>query len=205
MSMEYKAWEEGAPSLTPMMMWHPNVAAMIMRLREMVAEHSAECTKGNHKPVERMERVYDEDTWRRVAYGRRESKAVDRPGGGEDPYLVRARVIGPVHTELGISEELVGIVSIQGADDPEVAIRRDLTTATKDSIIDLEAHAVPEAQEVIWEKAETWTQDADGQILTADWKPLDAKNDTEEEPGDTTNESPENTQPAHEIPEESRI
>lgn len=26
MCMEYKVWEEGAPGLAPMMMWHPNVA-----------------------------------------------------------------------------------------------------------------------------------------------------------------------------------
>ena len=38
MCMEYKVWEEQAPGLGPMMMWHPHVEMLTARLRRMVDE-----------------------------------------------------------------------------------------------------------------------------------------------------------------------
>lgn len=35
MNMEYKVWEEQAPSLSPMMFWHTNLQQMIHRLRKL--------------------------------------------------------------------------------------------------------------------------------------------------------------------------
>lgn len=183
MCMEQKAWEEAAASLTPMMMWHPNLHAMNMRLRDMVADLGS-CSKGTHQPVEHLERDYDEDQWRRVAYGRRETTSVPRPGAGEEGYLVRARVIGPAEVELAVSDTVVGISPIKGAEPATVELRRDPTTAAKDSLVHLDAEAVAEAEEVIWEKAETWTHDeATGAITSAAWKRV---NGADEEQHETT-------------------
>lgn len=182
MCMEQKAWEEAAASLTPMMMWHPNLHAMIMRLREMVSNLGS-CSKGKHRPVEHLERDYDEDQWRRVAYGRREEAAVARPGAGEEGYLVRARIIGPSGVELGVSESVVGISPVRGSSPATVELRRDATTAAKDSVIHLHAEAVAEAEKVVWEKAESWTADeTTGQIIAAEWTPYDQSDQSGQEP-----------------------
>lgn len=207
MCMEHKAWEEGAASLTPMMMWHPNVQAMNMRLREMVAEHSAECAKGNHKPVERMERTYDEDTWRRVAYGWRDTTTVERPGPGKEPYLMRARFLNDAGNEVGTSEQLVGIAPIKHSEHSRVDVRQDRTTAATDSIIPVEAYSVPAAKKIVWEKAEQWETDENGHITDINWTPLDPTGeDSEEEPSDDDKQPAARTTPSRdEISEESRL
>ena len=51
MCMEYKVWEEQAPGLGPMMMWHPPVEMLTARLCRMVDD--AGCEKiGRHKGLE---------------------------------------------------------------------------------------------------------------------------------------------------------
>lgn len=180
MSMEYKAWEEAAPSLTPMMMWHPNLHAMIGRLREMVS-NTSKCAKGEHAALTYMERDYDEQAWRSVAYGRREATTIERPKSGEDGFLVRARAVGPENIDLAPPSSMVGVAPIQGAKNPEVQLRRDRTTATRQSVIHLEAASIPETERIVWEKADTYTQDDDGNIVNAEWKPLTADESTEVE------------------------
>lgn len=206
MCMEHKAWEEGAASLTPTMMWHPNVAAMKQRLREAVGDLGS-CNKGSHKEPERIELDYDENQWRRTAYGRRESTTVARPEPGDEPYLLRARMYDDEGTEVHTPEAVVGVMPVQGVEDPLVQLRRDQTTATGESTIALEAEAVPHAEEVIWEKAEHWSIDDKGAIVAADWKPYEQEGDKnqEEQPGDTEDLSPEGKQDLSEIPEESRL
>lgn len=207
MCMEHKAWEEGAASLTPMMMWHPNVEAMKQRLRTNVEELGS-CSKGTHKNAERIELDYDEELWRRTAYGRRETTTVARPQAGEEPYLLRARIFDDEGTEISAPEAVVGIMPIQGAEDPEVLLRRDRTTATGESTIALDAEAVPTAEEIIWEKAEHWSTDSNGAIIAADWKPYDQDDEedqAQEEPDDAEQTSSGENQDTSEIPEESRL
>lgn len=108
MCMEYKVWEEQAPNLGPMMMWHPNLAQMIMRLKQMTKD--AGCTQnGAHKePVAYSERVgahevdYDEDDWLAAASTIRTETTVERPMQGRS--YVRASVIDPSTGQvLGVS------------------------------------------------------------------------------------------------------
>lgn len=203
MAMEQKAWEEAAASLTPMMMWHPNLNAMIMRLREMVSELGG-CGKGKHQTVEHLARDYDEDQWRRVVYGRRETATVQRPRAGEDGYLVRARILGPGGHQLGVSDSVVGISPIRGAEPATVELRRDTTTATKESVIHLQAEAVAEAETVVWERAETFTVDkATGEIVEADWQPYGEEDQTAEPSQQDLSSA--DTQQATSTDEETRI
>ena len=51
MCMEYKVWEEQAPGLGPMMMWHPPVEMLTARLRRMVDE-AGYAKIGAHKEPE---------------------------------------------------------------------------------------------------------------------------------------------------------
>lgn len=213
MCMEFKAWEEAAPSLTPMMMWHPNLQAMITRLREQVADLGT-CVRGEHQAVEHLARDYDEDQWRRIAYGRRENTTVQRPKADEEGYLLRARLIGPDGKELAVSDSVVGIAAIKGAEPATVQLRRDRTTAAKDSVIHLEAEAAAEAEKVIWEKAATWTADeTTGEIVAADWKPQQQEDQTSQDKGsdpDQASPASPSTKQTHfsgdqEIPKESRL
>lgn len=179
MSMEYKAWDEGVPSMSPMTMWHQSLQSLILRLREHTNELGS-CGKGTHRPDDTQVRDYDEDDWRKIAYGRRETKTVTRPGNGEDGYLIRATVTGPESTKLAESEAPVGISPIKGTTAHQVNLVLDRTTAATDSIITLHAEAVPDAQEVIWEKAEEWTAN-EGGTINADWEIYQEPEEREEE------------------------
>lgn len=204
MCMEHKAWEEGAASLTPMMMWHPNLEAMKQRLFSAVGELGS-CGKGTHKPEERIELDYDEDLWRRTAYGRRESTTVERPQYDQEPHLVRARIFDDEGTEVTTPEQIVGVMPIQGAEDPSLLLRRDRTTATAESKIELEAEAVPRAEKVIWEKAEHWSTDEQGGLVAVEWKPITDEPDEEQRDADEGQQETEAQQGPAEIPKESRL
>ncbi|MCD0184894.1 hypothetical protein, partial [Micrococcus luteus] len=106
MCMEYKVWEEQAPGLGPMMMWHPHVEMMTARLRRMVDE--AGCTKiGRHKDPEAYgnrgayELDYDETNWTRWAATEREEELIERPTEGVK--YVRAKVVDSDGNVLGHS------------------------------------------------------------------------------------------------------
>lgn len=106
MCMEYKVWDEQAPGLGPMMMWHPHVEMMTARLRRMVDE--AGCAKiGQHKDPEAYgnrgayELDYDESDWTRWAATEREEELIERPTEGVK--YVRAKVVDPDGNVLGHS------------------------------------------------------------------------------------------------------
>lgn len=206
MCMEHKAWEEGAASLTPMMMWHPNLEAMKTRLATAVGE-LGQCGKGTHKAEERIELEYDEELWRRTAYGRRESTTVARPPSDQEPHLVRARIYDDEGTEIKTDEKIVGVMPIQGAEHPSVLLRRDRTTATAESKIELEAEAIPRAKEVIWEKAEDWSTDEQGALVAVDWKPLNQEetSDDDQDESDNEEQTAEPRRDPRKIPKESRL
>lgn len=106
MCMECKVWDEQAPGLGPMMMWHPHVEMMTARLRRMVDE--AGCTKtGRHKDPESYgnrgayELDYDETDWTRWAATEREEELIERPTEGVK--YVRAKVVDSDGNVLGHS------------------------------------------------------------------------------------------------------
>lgn len=64
MNMEYKVWEEGAPTLNPMLMWLPHVQQLRLRLREVSENLESGCKEGTgHTESKTMVREYDEDLW----------------------------------------------------------------------------------------------------------------------------------------------
>lgn len=106
MCMEYKVWEEQAPGLGPMMMWHPHVEMVTGRLRRMVDE--AGCTKvGRHKEPEAYgnrrayEIDYDEGDWLRWASTEREHETLPRPAHGV--RYVRAKIVNADGEQVGVS------------------------------------------------------------------------------------------------------
>lgn len=113
MCMEYKVWEEQAPGLGPMMMWHPHVEMLTARLRRMVDE--AGCAKiGTHKESEAygdrpaFTLDYDEDDFTAWAGTTREEDVLERPEEGVQ-YL-RARVVNADGEEVALSNP-VGLAS----------------------------------------------------------------------------------------------
>ncbi|MCV7628621.1 hypothetical protein M3A82_004595 [Micrococcus luteus] len=115
MCMEYKVWEEQAPGLGPMMMWHPQVEMLTGRLRRMVDE--AGCTKvGQHKEPEWFDGgpaftlSYDEDDFLVWADTAREIHSLARPGEGVEYW--RARVVDAEGTQMAGSN-IVGLAAAQ--------------------------------------------------------------------------------------------
>lgn len=113
MCMEYKVWEEQAPGLGPMMMWHPHVEMLTARLRRMVDE--AGCAKiGQHKEPEAygdrpaFNLDYDEDDFTAWAATTCEQHALERPEAGVK--YVRARVFNGDGEEIALSNP-VGLAS----------------------------------------------------------------------------------------------
>ena len=106
MCMEFKVWEEQAPGLGPMMMWHPHVEMLTTRLRRMVDE--AGCAKtGMHKEPETYGNRaaftldYDEDDFTAWAGTTREEDTIERPEDGVQ-YL-RARILNVAGQEVAVS------------------------------------------------------------------------------------------------------
>ncbi|MCV7532387.1 MULTISPECIES: hypothetical protein [Micrococcus] len=113
MCMEHKVWEEQAPGLGPMMMWHPHVEMLIARLRRMVDE--AGCAKiGAHKEPETygdrpaFTLDYDEGDFTVWAGTTREHDTLERPTAGVQ--YVRARVVNADGEEIAVSSP-VGLAS----------------------------------------------------------------------------------------------
>ncbi|MCV7686241.1 hypothetical protein M3C66_000055 [Micrococcus luteus] len=130
MCMEYKVWEEQAPGLGPMMMWHPHVEMLTARLRRMVDE--AGCAKtGTHKEPEAygdrpaFTLDYDEDDFTAWAGTTREEDVLERPEEGVQ-YL-RARVVNADGEEVAVSNP-IGLVARRAPS--EVAAEVETTSST---------------------------------------------------------------------------
>ena len=106
MCMEYKVWEEQAPGLGPMMMWHPHVEMLTARLRRMVDETGCAKTGAHKDPEAYGDRPaftldYDEDDFTAWAGTTREQDTLVRPEEGVQ-YL-RARVLNGEGDEVAVS------------------------------------------------------------------------------------------------------
>ena len=106
MCMEYKVWEEQAPGLGPMMMWHPHVEMLTSRLRRMVDE--AGCEKvGVHKEPEAYGNRpaftldYDEDDFTAWASTTREEDTLGRPS--DAVQYIRAQILNSDGDEVAVS------------------------------------------------------------------------------------------------------
>ncbi|MGQ7788335.1 hypothetical protein [Nesterenkonia sp. K-15-9-6] len=169
MNMEYKVWAEGAPSLSPMMMWHPNLQQMIVRLREMVGRFGCAGGSGHKEPksltpgLEPFEIAYDEEDWRRIALGRREVLSVPRPEEGRR----YTRAVGfDAHGEQIVSSNLVGSAAPVTRWTPEARLRYGSVAGAEDSEIWLEISDAKGVETVMWESSpdgESWTPLEPGQ------------------------------------------
>lgn len=162
MCMEFKVWEEQAPGLGPMMMWHPHVEMMTARLRRMVDE--AGCTKiGRHKDPEAYgnrgayELDYDETDWTRWAATEREEELTERPTEGVK--YVRAKVVDSDGNVLGHSAP-VGLGPAPEVERVEAEVRVTSSTPAEPRL----AVAVSSGRDDLWIE---WEKSDDGY----DWHP----------------------------------
>lgn len=138
MCMEYKVWEEQAPGLGPMMLWHAHLEMMTSRLRRMGEEAGCE-NSGGHKEPEAFagraafELAYDEDAWLAHTATTRERETIARPTDGvqylraavvnadgetvttSNPVGMKARRAGEVTAGLTITSAAVDEIELQVA------------------------------------------------------------------------------------------
>lgn len=167
MCMEYKVFEEQAPGLAPMMMWHPNVAQLRSRLKEMT--HEAGCVQaGGHKEpvaysgtVGAYELDYGEDDWITAASTIRTEKVIDRPDHGVK--FVRARAVDSDGVDHGASDPL-GLRSRSTAS--VGSVRLTYTSATPGQAgLAVNIMGGPEGLAVMWEESgdgTTWSEMGEG-------------------------------------------
>ncbi|QZY84627.1 hypothetical protein K7G68_02965 [Micrococcus luteus] len=136
MCMEYKVWEEQAPGLGPMMMWHPHVEMLTARLRRMVDE--AGCAKtGTHKEPEAygdrpaFTLDYDEDDFTAWARTTQEITTLERPVMGVQ--YVRARLLNSDGQQVATSNP-VGLAQMPGGTDVGAAVEISSSTPSAPSV-----------------------------------------------------------------------
>lgn len=117
MCMEYKVWEEQAPGLGPMMMWHPHVEMLTARLRRMVDETGCAKTGAHKDPEAYGDRPaftldYDEDDFAAWAGTVRLDCPLERPTKGVE--FIRAVVTDSQGEDVAISNP-VGVSARRGA------------------------------------------------------------------------------------------
>lgn len=154
MCMEYKVWEEQAPGLGPMMMWHPHVEMLTARLRRMVDEAGCAKTGAHKEPEAYGDRPaftldYDEDDFTVWAGATREQDTLERPEEGVQ-YL-RARVLGAAGQEMAVSNA-IGIAARPRPDRPHLNI--EVTSAAADhSHVQLTTCLSEPGQAVDWQQS----------------------------------------------------
>ena len=138
MCMEHKVWEEQAPGVQPMMLWHAHVEMMMARLRRMGDEAGCE-NSGAHKEPEAFagraafELAYDESAWLAHTATTRERETIARPKEGvqylraavvnadgetvttSNPVGMKARRPGEVTAGLAITSAAVDEIELQVA------------------------------------------------------------------------------------------
>lgn len=126
MCMEYKVWEEQAPGLGSMMMWHPHVEMLTARLRRMVDEAGCAKTGAHKEPEAYGDRPaftldYDEDDFTAWAGTTRLEKTLERPAEGV--VYVRAKIVNGDGSIVGDSAPIgLGAVAALGGIAPEVRV-----------------------------------------------------------------------------------
>jgi len=177
MNMEHKVWAEGAPSLSPMMMWHPNLEQMIVRLREKMSNVGCKPETGHQQPLrqhpdlEPFEINYDEDDWKAATSGHRETRMVERPDAGAEWVRV---VAFDAEGEQIAESNLVGLGASLDGRDPQAVVRFGSLADETETELWLDIERGLRVAEVQWQVS------SDGES----WEPLpdpDPAEDTNEE------------------------
>lgn len=160
MNLEYKAWEEGDPTVNPMWMWLPQLQAMLARLRVFNGE-LGDCLNGDHREPDVVKRDYDEELWEQTVFTRTETKTLDRPELAGEATFVRVRVVDD-NGELVGESNLGGAGARRKARGESVAILTgDGVPGGSDAVLTTTVKQVPEVVELVWEKADAqdgpWT------------------------------------------------
>lgn len=170
MCMEYKVWEEQAPGLGPMMLWHAHLEMMTSRLRRMGEEAGCE-NSGGHKEPEAFagraafELAYDEDAWLAHTATTRERETIARPTDGVQ-YL-RAAVVN-ADGETVTTSNPVGMKARRAG---EVTAGLTITSAAVDEI-ELQVAVTGGREDVFvqWEESDdgaSWTVLGEGEVEKA--------------------------------------
>lgn len=154
MNLEWKTWEEGAPTVNPMWMWLPQLQAMMMRLRGFVDE-LGQCGEGVHREPDEVARDYDDELWQQTVFTRTQTKTLDRPTQDGEATFVRVRVVDD-------DGEIVGESNLGGAGAKKTSHRDTVAVLTgdgvaggADAVLTTRLEQIPDSAELVWEKAET--------------------------------------------------
>lgn len=168
MNVEYKVWEEGAPTLNPMITWLPHLQAMLARIQGIVANLTG-CASGQHQEPEIMARDYDEDLWRATVYSRREQQQISRAEEDAPAQRMRARLVNSDGDELA-STPAIEPAPIQGPEEPQLHVSGERIPGTSSTTITVVAENISADDRIVWE---TSTSEE------PTWKPLDDDEDDE--------------------------
>lgn len=152
MNMEYKVWEEGAPTANPMMMWLPHFQAAAGRLRLMV--ENIQCSEHGH--VEKPPAVldYDDDLWRETVYTRHVEREIDRPATGEEPRFVRAVVVN-ADGELLDTSEVAKVAAVHGTGEADVTLTGERVSGAEAMTLHARGIGMCRESQIVWETAES--------------------------------------------------
>lgn len=155
MNLEYKTWEEKAPTVNAMWMWLPQLQSMLeYRLRPMVKELGS-CGKGEHREPVVETRDYDEDLWEQTVFTRRSTATIDRPAVDEDPSFGRVRLITDEGELIGESD-IFGVGPVRtGTNTSEVELDGESIAGANDFSVTVTATHVPAGGSFVWEEAAT--------------------------------------------------
>lgn len=172
MCMEYKVWEEEAPGLSPMMMWHPNLQQMLYRVRAMTEKAGCANNGGHKEPtgykagVGAYERDYDETDWRVHASTIRRTELIERPESGV--RYVRAKAVSPEGEQLAVSTP-IGLRADSPLPEAHVGLEFG-SMATGKAQLSATVIGTPDDAGLVWE------QSTDGQS----WNEITEENDLDE-------------------------
>lgn len=154
MNMEYKVWEEGAPSANPMMMWLPHLQAAEGRLRIMV--ENIQCDQDQHveTPVRTLD--YDDELWRATVYTQSVDREIERPEPGETPLFVRARVLDG-DGKVADTSEVAMVGAVSAADQPDVSISGERVSGAAAMTLHACGTGMGREAHIEWERAESQT------------------------------------------------
>lgn len=154
MNLEYKTWEEKAPTVNAMWMWLPQLQSMVYRLRSMVEELGT-CKTGEHREPAPTRRDYNEELWAETVFTRRSTWTIDRPGQDEDASFGRVRVISGDGELIGESG-VFGIGPVRtGSGQSAVDVAAERVVGANDFSVTVSASQVPAGGSLVWEEAVT--------------------------------------------------
>lgn len=151
MNMEYKVWEEQAPTLNPMLMWLPHLQMMVSRLRTIV-ESLGSCRAGEHKEHETRQLEYDSELWAQTVFGREERRTLDRPTESGTYRYVRARIVGD-GGEIRATSNRAGLIPVTRPDEVTVTLTGERVPGAANTRVTARMTGVTDHDRLVWEEA----------------------------------------------------